>query len=112
MNFVLVYLREVREYVIVPETYINGYGPAFLNSLKNKGNNSSRDQLIFYSDQCVEGENYPEPDQNAALSETFPPNGNAWYHGRTILFTGKIWEKFVCDFEYVLFWKFHFDLGR
>lgn len=89
MDLVLVYLREVKEYVIVPETYINGYGPDFLKGLKNQGNNCNRDHLVFYSDQCVEGHTYPEPDPNAKISETFPPIGSSWYNGRTILFTGK-----------------------
>lgn len=89
MNLVLVYLREVKEHVIVPETYINGFDGTFLNSLKNNGNNPGRDLLIFWSKDCIEGKIYPEPDKNAGISKTFPPEDGAWYKGRTIYYTGE-----------------------
>lgn len=47
LDLVVVYLTTVREKVIVPEKYINGYDKGFLKHLKNVGNNSCRDHLIF-----------------------------------------------------------------
>lgn len=89
MDLVVVYLTKVREKVIVPETYINGYNNSFVKHLKNKGNNAGRDHLIFWSNEIVEGEFYPEPDQNAEELENFPPEKSGWYIGRTLYFTGK-----------------------
>lgn len=88
-DFVVVYLTAVRQKIIVPETYINGYNKSFLKHLKNKGNNASRDHLIFWSKKVVEGEFYPEPDQNAKEMLVFPPDESGWYLGRTLWFTGK-----------------------
>lgn len=89
LDLVVAYLKTVRQKVIVPETYINGYNTSFLKHLKNVGNNASRDHLIFWSNEIVEGEFYPEPDQNTKKMETFPPEKSGWYVGRTLYFTGK-----------------------
>lgn len=85
MNLVLVFLTKVREHVIIPEHYIYGFN---VKALKNFGNNASRDQLIYWSDECIEGEKYPEPNFNAEISDVFPAKSGAWYHARTIYFTG------------------------
>lgn len=91
MDYVVVYLTEVRKKVIVPENYINGYNQDFLRHLKNKGNNASRNHLIFWSNEIVEGAFYPEPDKKANELKIFPPEKNGWYIGRTLYFTGKNW---------------------
>lgn len=86
-DLVVVYLRDVREYVIVPERYIYGLN---YTQLKNKGKNSCRDHLVFWSDVCIEGAFYPEIDSNAVNSTELPAGNGAWYHGRTIYYTGEI----------------------
>lgn len=87
MNLVVVFLTKVRVHIIVPERYVHGLS---IKSVKNLGKNSCRDYLIYWSDECIEGENYPEPNLNAKESSTFPTaQGGAWYHGRLIYFTGK-----------------------
>lgn len=85
MNLVLVFLTNVREYIIVPENYIYGLD---INAVKNLGKNSCRNYLIYWSDDCVEGAYYPEPDENAAKSTQFPAERGAWFFGRIIYFTG------------------------
>lgn len=89
MDLVVVYMTKVHQKVIVPEQYINGYNQEFVKHLKNKGNNAGRDHLIFWSSEIVEGEFYPDPDQNAKETTSFPPQKNGWYLGRTLYFTGK-----------------------
>lgn len=89
MDLVVVLLINERKKVIVPENYINGYNKEYLKHLKNKGNNPSRDHLVFWSNEIIEGEFYPDPDQNAKEMTTFPPEKNGWYRGRTLFFTGK-----------------------
>lgn len=88
-DLVLAYLKDVREHVIIPEIYINGFD---LKSLKNCGKNSCRDYLIFWADDCVEGEYYPVPDKRAPKKDTFPAGNGGWYNGRTIWYTGKIYR--------------------
>lgn len=89
MNLVVVYLSKVREHIIIPEKYIHGFNDKFLQALKNYGRNPCRDQLVYWSDECVEGVHYPEPIKNAAVSEKWPAGNGAWYHSHTIWFTGK-----------------------
>lgn len=86
MNLVVVFLTKVRKHIIIPEEYILGFN---VNALKNFGNNSCRDQLVFWSDECIEGELYPEPNPDASISENWPAGSGAWYHARTIYYTGK-----------------------
>lgn len=90
MNLVVAYLTKVREHIIIPERYIYGLN---MKALKNFGNNSSRDQLVYWADECVEGQNYPEPHPDADISENWPAGTGAWYHARTIYFTGKHKQK-------------------
>lgn len=90
IDFVVAYLTEVKQKVIVPESYINGYSQSFVKHLKNKGNNASRNHLIFWSNEIKEGEFYPDPDQTSKSLNFFPPQKNGWYIGRTLWFTGKI----------------------
>ena len=85
MNLVVAYLTKVRRHVSVPESYIYGLD---VKALKNYGNNWCRDQLIYWSDDCVEGEHYPDPKSDARISENWPARGGAWYHARTIFYTG------------------------
>lgn len=87
MNLVVVFLSEVREYIIVPENYIFGLN---IKDVKNLGKNSSRDYLVYFSDDCVEGTFYPDPIQNATESSQFPAGSGSWYRGRIIHFTGMI----------------------
>lgn len=89
MNLVVVYLTKVREHVIIPENYIHGFN---LKALKNFGKNACRDQLVYWSDECIEGENYPDPKEDAIVSETWPAGSGAWYHARTIYYTDDIVE--------------------
>lgn len=89
-DFVVAYLTMAKQKVIVPEQYINGYSQSFVKHLKNKGNNASRDHLIFWSNEIVEGQFYPDPDKNATELTSFPPEKTGWYRGRTLYFTGKI----------------------
>lgn len=86
MNLVVVYLTKVREHIIIPENYIYGFN---LKSLKNFGKNACRDQLVYWSDDCVEGFDYPDPKEDAIISENWPAGSGAWYHARTIYYTGK-----------------------
>lgn len=90
MDLVVVLLKSVQKKIIVPEYYINGYNQSFLKLLKNKGNNAGRDHLIYWSNDVVEGEFYPDPDQNAEELTHFPPQKDGWYRGRTLWFTGNI----------------------
>lgn len=69
MDLVIVYLTDIREYVIVPERYIYGLD---VKQLKNSGKNSCRDHLVFWSDKCIEGEFYPEPIFSSDISNAFP----------------------------------------
>lgn len=85
MDLVVVYLTNVHEHVIVPEHYIYDLN---VKSLKNKGKNPCRDYLVYWSDECVEGEHYPEPNSDATISMNFPAGSGAWFHGRTVYFTG------------------------
>lgn len=89
MDLVVVYLSDVAKHIIVPESYIYGLD---LKQLKNRGKNMSRSHLVYWSDDCIEGELYPEPNENAPKSQTFPAGNGAWYFGRTIHFTGKFYE--------------------
>lgn len=86
MDLVVVFLTHAREYIIVPENYIYGLN---YKQLKNSGKNSCRDHLIYWSNDCIEGIFYPEIDKNAVISMELPPGNGAWYHGRTIHYTGK-----------------------
>lgn len=86
IELVVVFLTDVKEFIIVPENYILGLD---INAVKNMGKNSCRDHLIYWSDQCVEGDFYPEPKKSAVVSKTFPANDGAWFHGRTVHYTGK-----------------------
>lgn len=85
MDLVVVYLTKVREHIIIPEKYIYGFN---IKALKNYGRNQSRDQLIYWSNECIEGEHYPDPDENAVVSENWPAETGSWFHGRTIFYTG------------------------
>lgn len=86
MDLVVVYLTKVREHVIIPEHYIFDFN---IKALKNFGRNACRDQLVYWSDECIEGQHYPAPKEDATVSETWPAGTGAWYHARTIHFTGK-----------------------
>lgn len=85
MDLVLVLLSDVRKYIIVPESYVYGLN---ISALKNLGRNSCRDYLVYWSDDCVEGVDYPDPIPNAPKRDTFPAGKGAWLRGRTIYFTG------------------------
>lgn len=89
MDLVVVYLTDVKKHIIVPEKYIYGLD---LKQLKNRGKNMCRNHLVYWSDDCIEGERYPEPDESAPKSKNFPAGGGAWYFGHTIHFTGKCHE--------------------
>lgn len=86
MNLVVVFLTNVKKHIIVPENYVYGLS---IKAVKNHGKNSCRDYLIYWADECIEGEFYPDPNSNAVESSIFPVQGGAWYHGRLIYFTGK-----------------------
>lgn len=90
MDLVVVYLTDVRKHVIVPENYIYGFD---LKKLKNRGKNMSQNQLVFWSDSCIECEVYPTPNEDAPKLKTFPPGDGAWYYGRTIHYTGNTLNK-------------------
>lgn len=85
MNLVVAYLTKVREHIIVPERYIHGFN---VKALKNFGNNSCRDQLIYWSDECIEGQHYPDPNPDAIIADSWPAGNGTWYHARTIYYTG------------------------
>lgn len=86
MDLAVIYLRKVRKHVIIPEKYIYDFN---LNALKNYGKNPSRDQLVYWSDECIEGRYYPDINPNAVISEVWPAPTGAWFYGRVLLFTGK-----------------------
>ena len=69
MNFVVAYLSKVRQHVIIPKNYIYGLD---MKSLKNYGNNWCRDQLTYWSDECIEGQHYSNPKEDARISENWP----------------------------------------
>lgn len=85
MNLVVAYLSKVKEHIIVPESYIYGFN---LKALKNYGKNSCRDQLVYWSDECEEGEYYPKPKVGACVTDSWPAGDGAWFHARTIYYTG------------------------
>lgn len=85
MNYVVVFLKKVREHIIIPESYIYGFN---LKALKNCGKNSCRDYLVYWSEDCIEGEYYPEPKEDAIVSENWPVSIGVWCKARTIFYTG------------------------
>lgn len=88
MDLVVVCLTNAGKNIIIPEHYIYGLD---YKQLKNNGKNACRDQLVYWSDDCIEGFYYPEIDKNAVVKMELPAGNGAWYHGRTIYFTGKIY---------------------
>lgn len=69
MDLVVVFLKDVKEHKIVPESYVHDL---CVSALKNRGNNACQNRLIFWSDECIEGLRYPNPNKNAKKSDTFP----------------------------------------
>lgn len=85
MSLVVAYLHKVRQHVIAPERFIYDLN---LKTLKNFGRNSCRDQLVYWCDDCIEGQHYPDPKEDSIISEQWPAGAGAWYHARIIYFTG------------------------
>lgn len=99
MDLVVVFLKDVKEHKIVPESYVHDL---CVSALKNRGNNACQNRLIFWSGECIEGLRYPNPNKNAKKSDTFPTGvGGAWYLGRTLFFTGN-YKLFLNKREYIL----------
>lgn len=93
MDYVVVYLTHIKTSVVVPEHYIYDLN---LKALKNRGNNACRDHLVYWSNNCIQCEFYPEPNLNAVKTKVYSTaDEGAWYHARTIYFTGQ------CTFDYI-----------
>lgn len=85
MDLVVVFLTKVGKHIIVPEKYIHELD---IKQLKNRGKNSCRDYLIYWSDDVIECENYPDPIPDAVVMDSFPAGCGGWFKGRLLFFTG------------------------
>lgn len=100
MDLVVVYLNDIGKHVIVPEKYVHDLN---VPQLKNRGRNTCRDFLVYYTDDCIECEYYPDPISEAIVLKEFPAGRGGWFYGRTIFFTGKVIQFiqyifFLCTF--------------
>lgn len=91
MDLVVIFLPNVGEHIIVPETYVYNLD---MKQLKNRGRNSCRDYLVYWSDDSIECEYYPEPIPNASNMDKFPAGQGGYFKGRLILFTSKFFYIF------------------
>lgn len=82
----MVYLCDIEKHVIVPEKYIHDLN---VSQLKNRGKNASRNFLVYFTDDAIECEQYPDPISDAIVMTEFPAGRGDWFYGRTISFTGK-----------------------
>lgn len=90
MNLVVVFLTKIGEHFIVPESYIYDLD---MKQLKNRGKNSCRDYLVYWADDIIECEFYPEPNKDAVVMYSFPAGRGGWFTGRTVYFSGDILYK-------------------
>lgn len=96
MDLVVVYLCDIGKHVIVPEEYIHDLN---VSQLKNRGKNASRNFLVYYTDDCIECEYYPDPISDAIVMNEFPAGHGGWFHGRTIFYTSKFISFLFYQFE-------------
>lgn len=97
MDFVLVFLKEPKKYVVVPENFIFDLDQ---QKLKNNGANRNQNFKIFWSNDI----NCTAPNFDAEESKIHPPIVvEACYIGRVYKFYS---EYYFCFF--LVFLKFHF----
>lgn len=89
--FVVVFIKSVSKYVVIPEEWIFDVNE---EQLKNKGVNSNRDVLVFWSTSGIKNDGQPDatyaPNFLIPKSSVFPPpNDEACYLARTIHYYGK-----------------------
>lgn len=89
--FVVVLIKSEKKYIIVPEEWIYDINEELL---KNKGVNSNRDVLIFWSQNGVGPDGKPDatyaPNFSLSKSSIYPPpNFEAVYVARIIRYFGR-----------------------
>lgn len=91
--FVVVLIKVVKKYVVIPESWIYDVSE---EKLKNNGVNRNQDVLIFWSNDAIGEDERPdgeyEPNFNLEILSVHPPtNGIAHgcYIGRIIRYFGK-----------------------
>lgn len=81
--FVVVFLTDAKEHVIVPEEFIFGLDE---ESLKNRGRNANFSYKIFWSENAISENGVPNaqylPNFNLPKSTEFPPVDEACYVGK------------------------------
>lgn len=81
--FVVVFLVEPKQHIIVPENHIFGLN---LESLKNIGKNGNFRYKIFWSEWAVDADGVPDieyiPDFDLPKRTTFPPAESGCYVGK------------------------------
>lgn len=91
ISFVVVYLIRAREFIIIPETWVQDLSPA---KLKNNGKNSNQNFLVFWS--AIDGEPNLQHlvNFNANLDSTYHSTvDEVCYLGRIKKFFGKKLKK-------------------
>lgn len=85
--FVVIYLIRAREFVIVPENWVQGLNNA---KLKNNGKNSNQNFLVFWSANNGIANSTRAPNFNADLDYRYHPTiDEVCYLGRVKKFFGK-----------------------
>lgn len=89
--FVVVFIKAAKKKIVIPEEWIYDVNQELL---KNKGVNSNREVLVFWSKSAIDANGWPNsmhtPNFLAAKSVDFPPeNDEACYHVRVIHYFGE-----------------------
>lgn len=103
ISFVVVYLIRAREFVVVPENWVQDLSNA---KLKNNGRNSNQDFLIFWS--AIDGEPnlHRVVNFNATLDSVYYSTVNeVCYLGRIKKFFGKKLKKIILYSDFRHYFK-------
>lgn len=103
MDLVVIFLTDIGQHVIVPEKYVYDLN---VSQLKNRGKNACIDFLVYYTDDCIECQYYPDPILDAIILKEFPAGRGGWFHGRTVFFTStkqRLVHFFIMLFLCILF---------
>lgn len=89
--FVVVFIKSAKKKIVIPEKWIYDVNEELL---KNKGVNSNRDVLIFWTKLAIDANGMPNvlhaPNFLATKSLEFPPSDDeACYIGRVIHYFGE-----------------------